>query len=328
MFRCAEHGDPIYLPSRYWQEINRRNIAELRARGIDDIKRTVAQHYFTWVVGWVHEQFRYLVLHTRPGDWPAILRGALRKEAGADLPRAAEIQLKLFTRMLWRFAERRDELGLLRDGEPPLGNPFPIHLDGKLISQDLANAVLELDSIREQFRAAPDAPVRICELGAGYGRNASVFLRAYPRCRYVIVDIPPALFVAQEYLRRLFPERRVFTARCFEDIALHEAEIASADIAFLLPHQAARLAAGSFDLFLNISSLHEMTREQIAAYFALIDRLTRGCFYSKQWLVSRNPHDGIVVRLEDYPVPARWKTLYVRRAKVQRSFFEAMYMVP
>ena len=78
-------------------------------------------------------------------------------------------------------------------------------------------------------------------------------------------------------------------------------------------------------LFINISSLHEMTRDQIAMYLKLIDRLTDGYFYTKQWKVSINPEDGISIRHEDYPIPEAWNRLYLRTPKVQVSFFEAMY---
>ena len=329
MMRCVERGDPIFHPSKYWQQLARKNIEQLRTSGIDNIKRTVAQNYFTWVIGWLHPQFRYLALRTPPSKWPSVLRGLWRADPGSGLTRSRELQLRLFTRMLWTFAERHDALGLLRRiDEPAFGNPFPIDLDGRLISQDLANAALEWESIRDAYPFDLNAPIRVCELGAGYGRNAYFFLKAAPHCRYVVIDIPPALHVAQEYLSRVLPDRKIVPFRCYEDDTPDPAEIENADLAFLLPHQAARLPPASFDLFLNISSLHEMTREQIAAYFGLIDRLTRGWFYSKQWYVSRNPHDDIIVKASEYPVPDRWRTAYMRRARVQTSFFEAMYSVP
>jgi len=42
------------------------------------------------------------------------------------------------------------------------------------------------------------------------------------------------------------------------------------------------------------------------------------------------PRDGvshIVIRRNDYPIPAHWRALFDRRAPVQTSFFEAMYAV-
>jgi putative sugar O-methyltransferase len=228
--------------------------------------------------------------------------------------------------VLFRSAERRDRERLIRRlEEPEAGNPFPFFLGGRLILQDLASSVLEYCAVREHFRPAPGERPVICELGAGYGRNAFVFSRALPGCRYVIVDIPPALEVSQWYLSAVLPDRKVFGFRCFDRFEEVEEEFEAADLAFLQPHQAEMLRPKSVDLFVNISSLHEMTRPQIQAYFRMIDRLTRGWFYSKQWWESRNDHDGLVVRYDEYPVPAHWRKLYLRAAPVQTYFFEAMY---
>ena len=329
MLECMARGNPVYLPSKFWERYNAKNQQELDSQGFENLKRTVATNYFTWVVDRTHEQFRFLRRHTRLRDWPAILWGAGRADPGVALPPARQRQLAVLVRMLWKFAERRDPDRLLaRLAEPEVGNPFPIRLGARLISQDLANAVLEYGAIREHFRpGAGERPV-ICELGAGYGRNAYVFAHAVPQAKYVIVDIPPALHVAERYLSEVLPGRRVFGFRCFEDFESVREEFESADLAFLLPHQAELLPAKSVDLFVNISSLHEMTMEQIGAYFGLVDRTTRGFFYTKQWYVSENPDDGIRVRHTDYPVPGRWRQLFHRPAPVQRSFFEAMYALP
>ena len=104
-------------------------------------------------------------------------------------------------------------------------------------------------------------------------------------------------------------------------------EFESADVRFLLPHQAEMLPPNTFDLFLNISSLQEMRPEQIEAYFKLIDRLTKGFFYTKQWVESVNEADGVKIKWSDYPVPARWLELYSRSPQVQTRFFEAMYRI-
>lgn len=328
MFECLSTGNAAYLPSKFWEMLNKRNLGQLDDEGIGNFKRTIAQNYFTWVVGVLDPQFRYLIRTTKTTDWPRLLKGAFTTDSSSSIPRMRQFELTLFTRMLWILAERMDTLGLMAGmEEPPIGNPFKIHLGGKLISQDLANSLLEFYSIREVFSPPPNERFTIAELGAGYGRTAHVFLRAFPRCRYIIVDIPPALYVAQNYLTRIFPERKAFRFRPFQEIGEVITEMNLSDMVFLLPHQAEMLEKNSVRLFINISSLHEMTRDQIILYLKLIDRLTDGFFYTKQWRVSINSEDGISIRHEDYPIPATWEKLYLRTPKVQVSFFEAMYRV-
>jgi putative sugar O-methyltransferase len=342
MAECLARGNPVYLPSKFWDAFNDTNLRQLETEGVENLKQTVARNYFTWVIGPQNEQFKYLFEHTSRASWPSILYRLWRRRVTTGIayrltPRAVssrltrdqQVELMILTKMLWRLALRFDTLKLLeRVEEPEVGNPFKVFEGGKLISQDLANSALEFYSIRERFSPPLDAAVRICELGAGYGRNAYVFLQAFPNCKYVVVDIPPALYVSQHYLSSVFPDRRVFKFRCFESFDEVEDELMAADIAFLLPHQAAMLPPKSFDLFVNISSLHEMRPEQIAAYFDLIDRLTSGYFYSKQWFVSENVYDDLHIKHDDYPVPAHWRQLYLRPARVQTAFFEAMYAVP
>ncbi len=326
MFDCLSRGNPIYLPSKFWQELNKKNLQQLEAEGLQNIKQTVARNYFTWVIGHRDEQFSFLTRHTNLLVWPSILRGLFTYDPTSFLSRKQQIELKVFTRMLWKFTEHIDsERLLVHISEPLEGNPFKIDLDGRLISQDLANSILEYYSIRENFKATTNDKVTICELGAGYGRIAYVFLKALSKCKYIIVDIPPALYISQYYLSSVFKNMKIFFFRPFDRFEAVEREFNDADIIFLLPHQAEMLPAKIVDLFINISSLHEMKIEQIHAYFKLIDKLTRGFFYSKQWWSSHNPADGITITPKEYPVPQNWKQLYLRAAKVQTYFFEAMY---
>ncbi len=326
MFDSLSRGNPIYLPSKFWEALNTKNLQQLEAGGLNNIKQTLAQNYFTWVVGHTDQQFRYLAWHTNLLAWPAILRGIFTHDPSIPLNRKQQRELMIFTRMLWKFTERIDSEHLLTHiDEPAEGNPFRIFLNGKLISQDLANSVLEYYSIYEHFKASATVINTICELGAGYGRNAYVFMKALPNCKYIVIDIPPALYVSQHYLTSVFRDKNIFAFRPFDLFSDVKKEFNDADIAFLLPHQAEMLPEKSVDLFINISSLHEMKIDQINAYFKLIEKLTRGYFYTKQWWVSHNPADGITITPKDYPVPANWKQLYLRKAKVQTYFFEAMY---
>ena len=328
MFDCLANNGGVYLPSRFWQELNTRNIQQLESSGLQNIKRTVAQNYFTWVVGLRNDQFRFLALRMKWGDWPKVLSRLPTYEPSTGLSRTRFLELCIFSRMLWIFAERFDKHHLLQKiPEPEFGNPFPVFYQDRLISQDIANSILELYSILEPLPLAFTARITICELGAGYGRNAFVFLKAFPKCRYIIVDIPPALYISQEYLATMFPDRKIMRFRPFKDFSEIKDEFEQADVIFLLPHQAEQLAEKSIDLFINISSLHEMTREQITAYFTLINKLTCGHFYLKQWKKFKNATDGITIAEADYPYRDSWQKIFSRTARAQPNFFEALYKI-
>ena len=123
------------------------------------------------------------------------------------------LALNFLTRLLWAYASRQMPRELATLAEPPVGNPPRISDGGKLISQDLADSVLEYGS----FAAVAEGTV--CELGGGYGRTAFATASLAPVKRYIMVDIPPALAVAQEYLGAVFPGRRHFAFRPWTDFA-------------------------------------------------------------------------------------------------------------
>jgi putative sugar O-methyltransferase len=227
--------------------------------------------------------------------------------------------------MLWQYVLDHDPEHLAAQlYEPQVGNPPHVPFQGKLISQDLANSLLEFKAIMDTI-GDPESITRIMELGAGYGRNAYVFLKLMPNVKYIVVDIPPALYISERYLSDQFADRKIFRFRPFDHYAQIAEDFERADIAFLLPHQLELLPDKFVNLFINISSLHEMRYDQISYYFHLIDRLTQNYFYTKQWKISHIPFDNIIVRESDYPIPEKWIQIYSRQCAVQTEFFEALF---
>lgn len=329
MFETFSKGNSIFLPSKFWQNYNEVNSQQISKEGLENIKQTVAMNYFTWKVGLKDRQLLNLIKKTHLKDWPSILIKLFSLPPSSHLTKKDLLLLNFFTRMLWKYTQRKDiEKRLKEIKEPEEGNPFKFYIGKQLISQDLSNSLLEYYSIRECIPNTPSDSFTICELGAGYGRTAYVMLNVFPKAKYIVVDIPPALYVSQHYLTQVFPNKKIFQFRPFENFKEVADEFNSADIAFLLPHQAETLPEKSVNLFVNISSLHEMLPSQISAYFSLIDKVTKGHFYSKQWYKSINPFDKIQVKREDYPIPGSWETLFDRQTEIQPAFFEAMYQIP
>lgn len=319
---------PEILPSKYWEELNRKNLQQLAESRYENFKRTVARNYFTWIVNPLNKQIRFLMKEA--GTWQSIsyFMKALFAPRHEHFKKRHTVYYNVLTNLLWEYVEKHDDENLLgKLVEPAEGNPLDVRQNGRLISQDLANSVLEYKAILQPELDRQDIRT-ILELGPGYGRTAYVFLALQPGCRYILVDIPPALYVAQRYLTAVFPDRHVFPFRpigSFEDVA---DEFNHSSIIFLTPNQLALLPDNATDLFINISSLHEMRMDQIRYYFTEIERLTRRYFYFKQWKETTVPFENENVREADYPVGEHWQLINRQQCEVQHKFFEALYELP
>jgi putative sugar O-methyltransferase len=318
-------GDPVFRPSRFWQNLAAEHAAYLAPNKLTRFKRSINNTYMQWLPGSFEDQRLKLPLENfraHPSMVPV--------QIAAEVPPQPELAVEVvgyngfapfrnpdylrfyafYTGLIWHLMARHASDDLYRHlEEPALGAPILLRHEGRAISQDLAHSLMEYYRVKELVRQVcmPVQPTYL-ELGAGYGRLAYVFLSAQ-YCRYVIVDIPPTILVARWYLTQLFPGRRVFGYRGFRDFAEIRKEMEAADIVFLSPNQLALLPDGYFDVAMSISSLHEMNLEQIHRYKALIAAKTARAVYFKQWTRWQNPEDGLDLKTADYAMPRPWRLI-------------------
>jgi SAM-dependent methyltransferase len=149
----------------------------------------------------------------------------------------------------------------------------------------------------------PD-PLRIIEIGGGYGRLAEAFVRFWGpgSIRYVLLDaVPASLYYAHAYLRQALPDASVASYYVDEDRDIDRHDV------FVCPiwHFDALETAG-FDVGLNIASMQEMRADQVDACLTMLDE---------------HVHEGGIVLLSntrdygyghDYVYPVRWRLLMKR----------------
>jgi putative sugar O-methyltransferase len=313
-------------PSTCWDLLAVKNYDQLLTFGYNNFKRTIGNNYFNFLVQRGDPQLLALEELLPPETLDRCRIEAATLATDPDFPVQDQATYKYFVLLLWEYARTIDAGNYTRIlDEPAEGNPIVITARDKRFSQDLANSLIEYYSISE---AVDFSKINhVLEIGGGYGRDAFVILSLNPHVKVTMVDIPPALYLAQRYLSSVFNERRVFRAREFSRYAEVKDELGAASIVFLMPHQLALLPKGYFDLSMNISSFGEMDTKQVKWYFKQIERVTAGYFYLKQWRTSNNVFDGVVFKQGDYPYSKNWTQLYARPCSVQSEFFEAMYKV-
>lgn len=334
MFNELKEAPSIYQPSSFWIDLNKIHLKQLMDTNIDSFKRSVNMRYFNWgVLAIIRHQLSIALSQILKGNFKPILKSKFiysdskSKKKFKRFSFMSAFVYKVFVSSFADHISQIDYLNLLDQIEEPLtGNPFVINYKNKLISQDLCNSIHEFYTIQQSVTFPKK--MKIAELGAGYGRLAFIFLKVLPDSSYCIIDIPPALYVSQNYLSAIFPGEKVFKFRPFPSFKKVKKEFEESRIRFLMPHQIKLLPKKQFDLFITISSLHEMRRDQIRNYIRQIDRLTKGYFYSKQWQRSRTS-DNQNIKEHEYPLPKKWKIILRNSPHpIQSMFFDALYKIP
>lgn len=332
---------PLYLPSAFWQRLSAANMAEIELRHLLRFKTTINNNYFQFLPGDFNDpQVRRLLRFwsAAPSPWALeAAESAQRLGGGTEVATAFDYNpfgnpayprfYGFFVGMLWYWACCHDaeRLHLVLE-EPALGQPIPVQVEGKAVSQDLANSLHEWSRIRQLVagRTLRDRP-RLLEIGAGYGRLAHVVLQT-GRFRYAIVDIAPALVIAKWYLSTLFPKLRVFGFRPFRDFAEVAEEVEAADICFFSANQLALLPDGFADVGVAISCLHEMRHDQIRLYLDLLSAKVRSGIYQKNWTVWKNPEDGIEVNRASFHIAPPWRLVLDESHPINDQMWETGYL--
>jgi len=320
----------VYRPSAFWEELCATNVAMIRAHGVKNFKLSLAQNYFNWLVTSPRDRqllrvLRLWLSHPHLSPWMTRL-GDVSNVWTTTSEKAFEFTwrqrqvYRIFVGMLWNHMLSIDRTGLGSTLEEPLiGNPIPVTYRGRRISQDLANSIIEYNTL---LTVRAGKPLRnVAELGAGYGRVAHVLLSGVEQCRYCVFDIPPSLMVSQWYLQKILPDKKVFRFRHFERISDVWEEFERSAVAFFTPNQLEQFPEGFFDLILSISTFPEMRSDQVDHYFQLFSRVGGGHIFIKQWKNWKNPIDGSHVTSDSYRLPPPWRCTFDRPDPTLPYFF-------
>jgi putative sugar O-methyltransferase len=333
MLNELDKADSLYKPSPFWVELNRVHLKHLVKSGINNFKRSIGIKYFSWgILGIIRHQTSPLIKAIKNFNINAFINAKFNNydiylgKKSRNFNIVTSRIYSSYVACLFDYVSQNDTQKVLQNIEEPLeGNPFLINYKGRSISQDLCNSVHEFNTINDNVILGNS--FNIAELGPGYGRLGYIFIKVFPNAKYCFIDIPPALFVSENYISSIFPDKKIFKFRNFESFDVVKQEFEDSEIRFLMPHQLQLIPDNYFNLFINISSLHEMNRQQIANYISLINLKTNGFFYTKQWLKSRT-RDNNNITEKEYPIPSHWINTFRRSPHpIQKMFFDALYKI-
>jgi len=234
-----------------------------------------------------YPSFNDALVLRRGATWPLAERGADAADEGRERPWAESA---------WFVASREVPAGFLEQlDESPLGAPVTFEFDGRSYSAGfLTNAITTSRLVHWVRERGLNRPLRVLEIGAGYGAVAHQLHQVLPIELYAVCDLPENLFLSGYYLPANLPEVDVTL------IGADQAAPPRRGLAFTIP-PFLELLGDEWDLIVNTYSFQEMTLRSVREYFAFAQSALAddGIFYS---LNSHGKDGAGIVRPSDYPV--------------------------
>jgi len=307
----------IYQPTNYWQFIDRKLMPELRQMGLRDFRarhqsplassgatdlKPLSPHLNLFAFRVFNNRFTVRIAGY--DRWLERVEQAISRR----LPLAIDVPIS--TKQMGKIAlDRADHYGAKWQAKPLtdaydslVGNPewvierqglpYTISFLNKYLDYAYCCQFIDFDSIRT-----------VVELGPGSGRQSEVLKKLHPHLTLYLFDIPPQLYVCEQYLKKVFPDATVGyrETRAFDQLPEADGRIyLFSNWKFLL------LGGRRIDLFWNAASLQEMEPDVVANYLSYVNRsadavFLNACMAGKH--VARRPNFPGVLRpttIEDY----------------------------
>jgi putative sugar O-methyltransferase len=286
LLRREQQASELYRPTNYWSSYADSFVPELRRLGLRDFRRRknsvldafgatdlVPECTIDWSLPglrWLNKlaQTRILWHIARPA-----CRVAERAVAKLAVPQYSfEASMVYFHAQVAKKFERLDlDLDLL--GADRVGNPDRlVTIGGTEWSWiQLGCASLLGDALSRIDLAGVNTVV---ELGGGLGRNVLMLAKLRPDATILCFDIMPQVYVANQYLRSVMPERVMPIDKA---IALSPADgdlsSVAGKIVVLPAWKMPEFHNVKFDLFWNAASFQEMEPGVVRNYLSLVKRM-------------------------------------------------------
>ena len=213
------------------------------------------------------------------------------------------------------------------EGYLGFNDPF-LEIDNVNLTTDKINALFDYEKI-DKFAKLQNIK-SILEIGAGSGRTSQAIMTFNQNLRYIICDIPPAIFISYTRLKKTFPDKKIKFLFNYKNEKSLMDEINNNDISFIFPHQMKDIQNKSIDLTLAIDCIHEMDKKTIKNYFHQINKFSN-LFYFSVWKKTIVPYSGTFTKTSnqldyysrDYSIPDNWKKTFEEDLIFPSNFISA-----
>lgn len=194
--------------SNYWHYLNIKNMKQIfeSNNNINNFSTSVALNYYTFID--VTENQVYKTITNVENEIFSSKINFFKKQKNLNYTQSMKYNFLTFLLFLnlikINYYEKLKSLD--DEGYVGFGDPY-IDIEGIKVTSDKINSLFDFDKINRFCNL--NNQKTILEIGAGSGRTSQCIMTFNSNCKYVICDIPPALFISYERLRKVFKNKKV-----------------------------------------------------------------------------------------------------------------------
>jgi SAM-dependent methyltransferase len=202
-----------------------------------------------------------------------------------------------------------------------------LSIDNKIYSQNMIISLLEYEKI-ELLTKKERGPLKILEVGAGYGRTANMIISLMEDVKYVIADLPLSIYFSQKNIKETFKNKKIQSCININNKTEMKKAFENNDVIFILPHQLKLFDKKFFDLSISIGNLCEMEKKQIKYYMNIYENISK-YLYIKVWDIAGLPYSFYTYydanKKSDYEIKESWKEHFKNRCLMPNNIYEMGY---
>ena len=299
MFNNFVNSRSYNYTSNIWRWVNIKNLKHLNENGVKNYSKNIAENYFVMdnfnseLIKKAFKNAENKKINQELGMFETI---KIQGGASDNIEKLLKTNVLTFLLFLNLKKSLIHKAKLLRDSTYINFGKFPYILVNKTkFTQDKINSLFEYDILNKNKIIQKTKSV--LEIGAGSGRTTEAILTLSKNIkRYLIVDIPPAMFICYKRLKIAFPKKKIALGIDINNNEKLKILLENNDIVFIFPHQLNNISS-KFDLTLAIDCLHEfdeVTRKFYSNFFYKHSKY----LYFTVWKLAKltyslNPHKKI-----------------------------------
>ena len=243
------------------------------------------------------------------------------------------LDYNLITFLLYQYLKKNnylDDLKILESNNFMFESAPILNIDSLKLTQDKLHSLIEYIEIKKIINDQ-NLKLNYLEVGAGSGRTTETIIKLDKRVnKYVIADLPPALYVNYLRIKNTFKNLNVKMCENVNSNKDLQKLINENDVLFIFPHQIKYFNDNFFDISLAIDCLHEMEKKVINRYMNLFN-LKSKYLYFKVWEETYVPYCFNnylnASSRKDYFIKSSWEQVFCKRSICPSNFMELAYKI-